>query len=688
MIPILYEETEIEFKTNGIGRLADAISCTVTEERNGVYELEMEYPETGKLFKELKHSRIIGAVPSEDASIQGFRIYKISKPISGTVTVSAEHISYQLSHIPTLLPGTVVTSAQSALQLLSDNAMVSNPFSFTTDVTAAGSFSADGLHSIRGILAGTAGSVLQAFGGEYEFDNWRVILHGARGTKTDVVLDYGKNITDFTQEENIESTSTSIIAYWENSSSDSGTTRVVGDRQDSANVNKFPYNRPLLLDCSQDYKDAPTKDQLNAKAQSYIKANNIGVPSVSIDVSFVALWQTEEYKGIAPLEKVHLCDTLTVRFSKLGVETTAKVIKTEYNVLMDRYNKISIGDTKYTLTDTILNINDEIKQTSDKIATDMQNAIDHATRLINGGLGGYVVITPNETTGYPEEILIMDTPSKQTAKNVIRLNKNGIGFSLGNGYDGPFQSAWTIDGAFNANWIKTGIIKSKNGLSYWDLDNAIFADKSDNGAEVLLSNGRVDLTVGSTTNSSAFVGSIRGQVGTSDESKMSVGINAIPGSEGVQLGVYQSDESRASNYALRVRKNETSSYARRVDIDNNSVLRPFDVRTEGSFYIVDVDSSDNESVYGVLWNATNGDKLFIIEAERASGGWVLAHSNAGDKSTYHDIKYLKSDDKIHFYRECVFKNGYDADIPFMTAAGREARIHVSNGIITGWDYTS
>ena len=458
MIPILYSETEREFKTNGIGRLVDAISCTVTEERNGEYELEMEYPESGKLFKELKHSRIIGAVPSEDAAIQGFEIYKISKPINGVVTVDARHVSYRLSYVPTLLDGTVVSSAQSALQMLFDRAMVSHPFSFTTDVTKAGTFDSDGLYSIRGMLAGTTGSILQSFGGEYEFDNWRVILHSARGTKTDVVLDYGKNITDFKQEENIENTSTSVVAYWENSSSDSGVTRVVGDIQNSDNVNRFPYNRPLLLDCSQDYKDAPTKGQLNAKAQRYIKANNIGVPSVSIDVSFVALWQTEEYKDIAPLEKVHLCDTLTVRFSKLGVETTAKVIKTEYNVLMDRYNKISIGDTKYTLADTILNINDEIKQTSDKIATDMQNAIDHATRLINGGLGGYVVITPNETTGYPEEILIMDTPSKQTAKNVIRLNKNGIGFSLGNGYDGPFQSAWTIDGAFNANWITAGVL--------------------------------------------------------------------------------------------------------------------------------------------------------------------------------------------------------------------------------------
>ena len=458
MIPILYSETEREFKTNGIGRLVDAISCTVTEERNGVYELEMEYPETGKLFKELKHSRIIGAVPSEDAAIQGFEIYKISKPINGVVTVDARHVSYRLSYVPTLLDGTVVSSAQSALQMLFDRAMVSHPFSFTTDVTKAGTFDSDGLYSIRGMLAGTTGSVLQSFGGEYEFDNWRVILHSARGAKTDVVLDYGKNITDFKQEENIENTSTSVVAYWENSSSDSGVTRVVGDIQNSDNMNRFPYNRPLLLDCSQDYKDAPTKGQLNAKAQSYIKANGIGIPHVSVDVSFVALWQTEEYKDIAPLEKVHLCDTLTVRFSKLGVETTAKVIKTEYNVLMDRYNKISIGDTKYTLADTILNINDEIKRTSDKIATDMQNAIDHATRLINGGLGGYVVITPNETTGYPEEILIMDTPSKQTAKNVIRLNKNGIGFSLGNGYDGPFQSAWTIDGAFNANWITAGVL--------------------------------------------------------------------------------------------------------------------------------------------------------------------------------------------------------------------------------------
>lgn len=458
MIPILYSETEREFKTNGIGRLVDAISCTVTEERNGVYELEMEYPETGKLFKELKHSRIIGAVPSEDAAIQGFEIYKISKPINGVVTVDARHVSYRLSYVPTLLDGTVVSSAQSALQMLFDRAMVSHPFSFTTDVTKAGTFDSDGLYSIRGMLAGTTGSILQSFGGEYEFDNWRVILHSIRGAKTNVVLDYGKNITDFKQEENIENTSTSVVAYWENSSSDSGVTRVVGDIQNSDNVNRFPYNRPLLLDCSQDYKDAPTKDQLNAKAQRYIKANNIGIPHVSIDVSFVALWQTEEYKDIAPLEKVHLCDTLTVRFSKLGVETTAKVIKTEYNVLMDRYNKISIGDTKYSLADTILNISDEIKQSSAKMATDMQNAIDHATRLINGGLGGYVVITPNETTGYPEEILIMDTPSKQTAKNVIRLNKNGIGFSLGNGYDGPFQSAWTIDGAFNANWITAGVL--------------------------------------------------------------------------------------------------------------------------------------------------------------------------------------------------------------------------------------
>lgn len=458
MTPILYSETEREFKTNGIGRLVDAISCVVVEERNGQYELEMEYPESGKLFKELKHSRIIGAVPSEDAAIQGFEIYKISKPINGVITVDARHVSYRLSYVPTLLDGTVVSSAQSALQMLFDRAMVSHPFSFTTDVTKAGTFDSDGLYSIRGMLAGTTGSVLQSFGGEYEFDNWRVILHSARGTKTNVVLDYGKNITDFKQEENIENTSTSVIAYWENSSSDSGVTRVVGDIQNSDNANKFPYNRPLLLDCSRDFKDTPTKDQLNAKAQSYIKANGIGVPSVSIDVSFVALWQTEEYKDIAPLEKVHLCDTLTVRFSKLGVETTAKVIKTEYNVLMDRYNKISIGDTKYSLADTILNINDEIKRTSDKMATDMQNAIDHATRLINGGLGGYVVITPNETTGYPEEILIMDTPSKQTAKNVIRLNKNGIGFSLGNGYDGPFQSAWTIDGAFNANWITAGVL--------------------------------------------------------------------------------------------------------------------------------------------------------------------------------------------------------------------------------------
>ena len=129
MIPILYSETEREFKTNGIGRLVDAISCVVVEERNGQYELEMEYPVSGKLFSELKHSRVIGAIPSEDTGIQGFEIYKISKPINGIVTVNARHVSYRLSYVPTLLDGTVVSSAQSALQMLFDRAMVSHPFS-------------------------------------------------------------------------------------------------------------------------------------------------------------------------------------------------------------------------------------------------------------------------------------------------------------------------------------------------------------------------------------------------------------------------------------------------------------------------------------------------------------------------------------------------------------------------------
>lgn len=459
MIPILYPENETDFVSNGIGGLSCATSCTVTEERNGSYELTMVYPVAGWHFKEIRYKRYIMAVPADGEKPQPFEIYSISKPISGKVTIKARHISYQLSYIVTL-PGEKERTAETALQSLGDLATTDCPFDFSSDIIAKGMFQNSTPQSIRALLGGQAGSILDVFGGEYLFDGYKVKLLKSRGSTIPVSLEYGKNIIDLQQEENIASTYTAVIAFWKNQTTTGEVKTVYGDLIKSTNAGNFPYVRTMALDVSTEYKTPPTKEQLTKRAETYVRENKIGVPKVSVKVSFVALWQTEEYKNIAPLQRIHLCDTIKVVFRDLGIDSHAKVTKTTYNVLKDRYDSIEIGDSRTNLIDTIASQTTAIKTEKKERSEWLWDATRRATEIIQGGLGGYVVIRPDEKTGYPEEILIMDQPDKDTAKNVIRINKNGIGFSEGNGYKGPFQSAWTIDGTFNADFINSGIIKA------------------------------------------------------------------------------------------------------------------------------------------------------------------------------------------------------------------------------------
>ena len=486
MKPILYDSSETKFINEGLGRLSDAISCTVTEERNGAYELEMEYPVDGIHFFDISPSRIISAVPADGKARQPFDIYKISKPINGRVTINARHISYRLSNIITK-PGSA-SSCAAALELLRDNAIGSCPFDFWTDKDTIEKYSCDVPASIRSRLGGSDNSVLETYGGEYEWDGFTVKLHNHRGSDNGVRIAYGKNLTDVKQEESIESTVTGIYPYWYKAATDTEAEQliVLDAPVYSSNADKYPYKMLMALDCTQQWQDAPSTSQLREYAESYIKNNNVGVPSVNIDVSFVALWQTEEYKDIAPLERLNLCDTATVEFSKLGVSATAKVIKTEYNVLLDRYDSITLGDAKSTLADTISSTTGKIDKAAEESRTFFERAIEHATALISGGLGGHVVFNLN-ADGKPNEILIMDTEDKNTAVNVIRENVAGIGFST-TGYNGPFRTAWTIDGHFNAdfidtgtlnaNLIRTGLLTDQKGYNYWDLEASEFRLKS------------------------------------------------------------------------------------------------------------------------------------------------------------------------------------------------------------------
>ena len=345
-------------------------------------------------------------------------------------------------------------SASAALQGLKTNAAEPCPFFFYTDKQTIATYTQEQPASIRSRLGGVSGSILDVYGGEYEFDNYDVHLWANRGSDKGVTIRYGKNLIDLKQEENIQNVVTGVVPFFANE--DTLVTlpeKVV----ESEYVNLYPYPRTVILDLSSEWTDeVPTVEQLRQRAQKYIEDNDIGIPKVSIDVSFIALWQTEEYKDIAPLERVNLCDTVTIIFEKLGIEAKAKVISTEYDVLRERYTKIEVGDAKSTLATTIVNI-DSTTNTKIQTATSfLQKAIIHATDMITGGLGGYVYLKPN-ANGYPEEILIMDSPDIETAVNIWRWNKNGLGFSS-NGYSGPYGTAITSDGQIVADYITAGTL--------------------------------------------------------------------------------------------------------------------------------------------------------------------------------------------------------------------------------------
>lgn len=492
MNPILFGSTENNFDTNGIGILADAIFCEITEERNGIFELEMQYPITGIHYEEIKTRNIILAHPSPIDNAQPFRIYRITKPLNGIITIYGEHISYDLSGIP-VSPFTAGSAAE-AMSKLQSSAAIESPFTFWTDKETVATMSVVAPASTRSLLGGQQGSVLDVYGGEYQFDRYTVRLYNQRGMNRGVSIRYGKNLTSLEQDENISSVYTGVYPYW----MDTDNNLVTLPEKILNAPGTYNFTRIMALDLSQEFESAPTEEQLRNRANTYMTANNIGVPKVSLDVSFIQLEQTEEYKNISLLERVELCDTVNVEFPELGVSATAKCVKTVYDVLQERYTSVELGEARTNIADTIADQQQKIEKSPTTSA--MQKAINNATNWLTSA-DGYVIAVKDDN-GTWKEILFLDTPSAETAKNVLRINTNGIGFST-NGVNGPYRNAWTIDGSLvadfittgtlnaalakiinidatnintgtlNADLIKAGNIKSKNGISNFDLSTGI-----------------------------------------------------------------------------------------------------------------------------------------------------------------------------------------------------------------------
>ena len=475
MTPYLYDSSESSFLSNGIGNLADAAKCKVKEQRNGEFELEMEYPVSGILFDQIRIGRYITARPAPFRDQQPFEIYKITKPMEGLVTIYAQHISYRLSKIP-LNPFTA-EDVQGAFQKIPQNVLEPCPFTFQTDKHTVAHYGTDIPASLRSRLGGSEGSFLDVYGGEYEFDGLTVKLWNQRGQNRGVEIVYGKNLIDLEQEESIESTITGAIAFWKGQDANEQEVVVQSDLQQSQYSENYAYHRTTVLDVSGDFQNQPTKQQLNNYVRTYLTRYNIGIPAVNLDLKFVDLRDTEEYVDTVGIfaEDVRLCDTVTVRFEELGVDASAKVIETTYDVLAEHYDEIKLGDPKTKFTDTVANVE---KKSNEAISqTDLQAAVANATAQITGAAGGWIV-DRYDSDGNRYEMLIMDTNDIHTAQNVWRFNQNGWAHSS-TGYNGSYTLAATQDGAIvadlitsgtlNANIIRAGIIRGQVGNSYWNL---------------------------------------------------------------------------------------------------------------------------------------------------------------------------------------------------------------------------
>ena len=503
MIPILYKP---DAKTK-IGWLAEASDCQCTEERNGVFELEFQYPVLGRYAADLVIDRYVKAKPNASAANQFFHIRKASKPINGMFTVSCEHISYALSGypVPTVSASGNAQVAINAILTAAKNQLGKDTgFSVaTTDITLSSSIALTNV-SARAALGGVPGSVLDVYGGEYEFDNHTIKLHKARGKDRGVRIAYGRNMTELKCDIDMDSAYTGIYGYVKNDNVDLHSYKAVTN---SSGINA----KTLIRDFSSDFSGGDseiTQSGLDSAVSAYAAANDINSPTVSMTVSFVDLSQSPEYASFSALESVSLCDTVQIYHKDLNINIKAKVIKTVYDVLRERYTSIDLGSPRANFADVIKQTVNETKDLRGQLVlakSDLtaayEKAIADATAAITGNSGGYVRLNPSEN---PQELLIMNTPSAETATKIWRWNLSGLGYSS-TGYSGSYKTAITQDGhivadfidtgTLTANIIKAGIMQSANGEFSFNLETGHIeaSDINITGGDINLDGGTLSV---------------------------------------------------------------------------------------------------------------------------------------------------------------------------------------------------
>lgn len=451
MIPVLYKQDEKQFNHLGLGALSEAITCVATEERNGLFELELTYPINGSLYQEIIPERIIVADASPLLANQRFVIHRITKPKNGIVKVYAEHVSqYRTKNNSIKAKVSFSGNAQAALRTWNENLLYDSGFTVSSDIgtESQGQWTIDKVTDARKALGGVQGSILDRYGGEYLFDNDHISLLKQRGITSDVRIAYGKNLVDITQEEEITNTVTSIQPFaliFRKEGTEDDILTLPEDVIHSENIENFAHPKIKVHNFSGE--EITTVEQLRARTNRFIAENQIGTPKVNLKIDFIDLSKTVEYEEIAEYENLNLCDEVLVDYPELGIEgVKGKVVKTIYNALLDTYDRIEVGDTRYTYSNSLSTITDKIEETealSRAWLDDLRSSI--INDYFNRDSYNYDLKVGN-VYGLPSGYYSFDAPIEQNPTRVIYIG-GGI-MAIAN--------SKTTDGAWNWRTIATG----------------------------------------------------------------------------------------------------------------------------------------------------------------------------------------------------------------------------------------
>lgn len=458
MKPRIYTPSETDFSHNGLGILSDCSRCEVYEVANGKYELELEYPLGTRFDEYFENDYQIKAKPNDQEEYHIFFIDdKDIDTFLDTVTIYAQTRTNRLGRRVVTTALVDSKTAQEAMNIIESNMDKKSDIRLYSDNTTVSSTLFEA-RNVLNCIAGEQGSLLQFWGGEIKREPFKLSLLKRRGRNNVGTIRYGKDLSGLKVKLDWTGVKTRIIPYVDAQGAEGTSNRIYGSTVDSEFINNYPdvYSEHVQFTEEQGAKDLKS---LNNVAKNYFKSINPGCdkPKISITIEFDKLTDSEEAKEFANIRNYGLFDTFKVYHKKYKLYFESTVSGVQYDSLSEKTTKLEAGDTQVAFyQQQAITIQDKLKD----YATNnyMSGFNDYVSSMITGqgSAGGYVVLWPKEK---PSNIFIMDDPDLNKAKEVLRMNKNGIAFSK-NGWNGPFNSAWTLDSIFNANFIQTGIIKA------------------------------------------------------------------------------------------------------------------------------------------------------------------------------------------------------------------------------------